>query len=304
MGYVGRFAPSPTGPLHFGSLVAALASYLDAKAHEGQWLVRIEDIDETRCNPAYTTDILRTLAAFGLHWDGEIHTQTARKALYGAALQRLRSRGLVYACACSRKEIADSAISGLEGPVYPGSCRDKCLAETGNAIRVRTTNDAVTFDDLVQGGIEQRIAQDIGDFVLKRRDGLFAYQLAVVVDDAAQDVTHIVRGADLLDSTARQIHLQRLLGYPTPQYLHVPTAVNEQGQKLSKQTLASAVSTANDAVSIGLLSALRFLGQAIDEMESVRAPPLPGADILAYAIRNWDRCRIPRERTISVGPAS
>ncbi len=294
MGYVGRFAPSPTGPLHFGSLVAALASYLDAKAHDGKWLVRIEDIDETRCNATYTSDILRTLQAFGMQWDGEVEIQSARKGLYANALQRLRARGLVYACACSRKEIADSAVAGLDGLVYPGTCRDMSIDDANTAIRVQTTSEKISFTDLVQGEIEQRIEQEIGDFVLKRRDGLFAYQLAVVVDDADQGITHVVRGADLLDSTARQIYLQRLLGYPTPQYLHIPVAVNALGQKLSKQTLAIAVPTMQDAVHTVLLSALRFLGQTIQPLESA----LPIADFLARAARGWDRARIPRSRAI------
>lgn len=300
MGYVGRFAPSPTGPLHFGSLVAALASYLDAKVHDGKWLVRIEDIDETRCNPAFIADILRTLQAFGLQWDGDIEIQSTRKALYDAALQRLHSRGHTYACACSRKEIADSAIAGLEGLVYPGTCRKKGLAEQGKAIRVCTSNEIISFADLVQGEIEQRIEQEIGDFVLKRRDGLFAYQLAVVADDAGQGITHVVRGADLLDSTPRQIILQHLLGYPTPQYLHIPVAVNALGQKLSKQTLASAVSTSSDAAHRMLLSALRYLGQSTADVEK----SLPPSEFLALATQNWNRSSIPRVRTKQVNPAT
>ncbi len=299
MGYVGRFAPSPTGPLHFGSLVAALASYLDAKAHDGKWLVRIEDIDETRCNSTHTPDILRTLQAFGMQWDGEVEIQSARKALYANALQRLRARGLVYACACSRKEIADSAVAGLDGPVYPGTCRDMGINEVGTALRVRTISEKISVTDLVQGEIEQRIEQEIGDFVLKRRDGLFAYQLAVVVDDAEQGITHVVRGADLLDSTARQIHLQRLLGYTTPQYLHIPVAVNALGQKLSKQTLATGVPNTHDALRDVLLSALQFLGQTTQMLES----GLPIADFLVQATRDWDRSRIPRSRAIALDSA-
>lgn len=292
MGYVGRFAPSPTGPLHFGSLIAALASYLDAKAHGGKWLVRIEDIDETRCDPSHTAMILRALQAFGLSWDGEVEVQTARKAIYGAALERLWVRGLCYACACSRREIADSGIAGLEGPVYPRTCRDKRLAENGNAIRVRTDGESITFTDLVQGRIEQNIEKEIGDFVVRRRDGLFAYQLAVVVDDAEQGVTHVVRGADLLDSTARQIYLQRLLDYPTPEYLHVPVAVNGLEQKLSKQTLAPALATSFPELRSLRTAALGFLGQSVDI-----DPALPTGEFLAVAIRNWDRSRIPRTRT-------
>ena len=299
MNYVGRFAPSPTGPLHFGSLVAALASYLDARAHAGKWRVRIEDIDETRCDPLHSAGILRTLQSFGLQWDGGIERQSGRKSLYEAALQTLRSRGLIYACVCSRKEIADSALAGLEGPVYPGSCRHAGIAENGKAIRVRTPDEMLSFIDLVQGRLAQHLEQEIGDFILKRRDGLFAYQFAVVVDDAEQGITHVVRGADLLDSTARQIHLQRLLGYATPQYMHIPVVVNELGQKLSKQTLASAISTDTLGAQRVLLSALRFLGQSTADVE----PASTISDLLLIATRNWDRSRIPRARTMPVEPA-
>ena len=300
MGYIGRFAPSPTGPLHFGSLVAALASYLDAKAHDGKWLVRIEDVDATRCNAAHSADILRSLQAFGLQWDGEIEIQSARKALYESALQKLRSGGLTYACACSRREIADSALAGLEGLVYPETCRDAGIDENGQAIRVRTSNEIILFSDLVQGEIAQCIELEIGDFVLRRRDGLFAYQLAVVTDDAEQGVTHVVRGADLLDSTARQIYLQRLLGYRTPHYLHIPVALNELGQKLSKRTLAPALSTSRKALQSVLLAALRFLGQSTERVEKA----LPIGEFLACAVQNWSRDRIPRGRTKVVSPTS
>jgi len=299
MSYVGRFAPSPTGPLHFGSLVAALASYLDAKAHGGKWLVRIEDIDETRCKAEYATEILRSLQAFGMHWDGDVETQSMRKPLYEGAMQRLTALGLTYACVCSRKEIADSATAGLEGPVYPGTCRNLNIAvdraETSSivATRLRTTPEKISFTDLVQGEIEQRIEQEIGDFVLKRRDGLFTYQLAVVVDDAAEGVTHVVRGADLLDSTARQIYLQKLLGLPTPHYLHIPVAVNAQGQKLSKQTLADGISAEGGDVRGLLLSALRFLGQPVQELLSTPTT----SELLLRSARLWDRSRIPHGRS-------
>ena len=300
MSYIGRFAPSPTGPLHFGSLVAALASYLDAKAHDGKWLVRIEDVDETRCNTAHSADILRSLQAFGLQWDGEIKIQSARKVLYEAALQTLRTSGFTYACTCSRKEIADSALAGLEGLVYPGTCRSAGIDENGQSIRVRTSSEIISFSDLVQGEIAQCIELEIGDFVLRRRDGLFAYQLAVVADDAEQGVTHVVRGADLLDSTARQIYLQRLLGYPTPQYLHIPVALNEFGQKLSKQTLAPALSTSRHAIQSVMLAALRFLGQPTANVEK----SLPIGEFLTSAVQNWSRDSIPHGRTKAVSPAS
>jgi glutamyl-Q tRNA(Asp) synthetase len=285
--YIGRFAPSPSGPLHFGSLVAALASYLDAKAHGGTWLVRIEDVDETRCKPEHADDILRTLAAFGLNWDGDVMVQSRRKPAYEQALARLSEASLTYACTCSRKEIADSAM-GIEGPIYPGTCRALAMPmpNKNNAIRVLTSNEPIHFTDCVQGEISQRIESDIGDFVIKRRDGLFAYQLAVVVDDAAQGVTHVVRGADLLDSTARQIYLQQMMGFTTPQYLHVPIVINDAGQKLSKQTLAPGISAA-DAVTV-IEAALRFLGQ-------VNSPPSASvAGLLVSAVKSWRVDSIPR----------
>jgi glutamyl-Q tRNA(Asp) synthetase len=289
--YIGRFAPSPSGPLHFGSLVAALASYLDAKAHGGTWLVRIEDVDETRCKPEHADDILRTLAAFGLNWGGEVMVQSQRKPAYEQALARLSKAHITYACTCSRKEIADSAM-GIEGPIYPGTCRALNLPSENNAIRVLTSNEPIHFIDGVQGEMSQRIESDIGDFVIKRRDGLFAYQLAVVVDDAAQGVTHVVRGADLLDSTARQIYLQQRLGFTTPQYLHVPIVTNDIGQKLSKQTLAPGISAA-DAVTV-IEAALRFLGQANPGSN------LSVSALLTAAVRNWRVNTIPRVRASSI----
>lgn len=278
--YAGRFAPSPTGPLHFGSLVAALASWLDARASGGRWLVRIEDLDQPRVVPGVADDILRTLEALGLYWDGEVVYQSRRAELYRDALARLGPH--LYACACSRREIADSAL-GLAadgGQIYPGTCRDG-LAEgrAARALRVRTTHNPTEFIDRVQGLQRQVLARDVGDFVLHRADGQFAYQLAVVVDDAAQGVTDVVRGADLLQSTARQIYLQRRLGCPTPRYLHVPAAVNAAGEKLSKQTGAARAGRHDVA------RALRFLGQE------------PVED-LSQAVRRWDPARIPRQRAI------
>ena len=287
--YVGRFAPSPTGPLHFGSLVAAVASYLDARANRGSWLVRIEDVDTTRCKPHFSDEILSTLNAFGLKWDGDVMVQSQRTARYQSALSTLIDNKLTYACACSRKEISDSALSGVEGPVYPGTCREKNLPALNNAIRVRTAPGEIQFTDRVQGECTQWLDRDIGDFVLKRRDGLFAYQLAVVVDDADQGVTHVVRGADLLDSTARQIHLQRLLALPTPSYLHLPVVVNEAGQKLSKQTLAPAIG-AGDAC-VWLRKALIHLGQPLPEPS-----PAPPAGWIEVATKHWNPDAIPKRR--------
>jgi glutamyl-Q tRNA(Asp) synthetase len=284
--YVGRFAPSPTGPLHFGSLVAAVASWLDARAAGGTWLVRMEDVDTTRTVPGAADDILRTLAAAGLEWDGEVVRQSERTALYEAALERLRAAGLVYRCKCSRREIADSGLAGIEGAIYPGTCRSIGLgAATAGADRMRAPGGTIAFRDRVQGDIGHDVARDIGDFVLRRRDGLHAYQLAVVVDDAAQGVTDIVRGADLLWSTPRQVALQRALGFPTPRYLHMPVATNARGEKLSKQTLAPPVGETD--VAAQLAAALRFLSQPVPE---ARAP----REILAAAARAWDPSRVAR----------
>jgi glutamyl-Q tRNA(Asp) synthetase len=291
-GYRGRFAPSPTGPLHFGSLVAALASWLDARAAQGRWLVRIEDVDTPRTVPAAADEILRTLEALGLHWDEDVAWQSRRTPRYEAALDRLREGGRLYRCRCSRKEIADSGLRGIEGTVYPGTCRHLALgAHEPGAERLVAPPAPITFEDRVQGRITQDIARDIGDFVLRRRDGLHAYQLAVVVDDADQGITDVVRGADLLASTPRQIHLQRSLGLPVPRYLHVPVAVNAQGEKLSKQTLAPAVQ-ARDATPL-LHAALAFLGQApVDSVDP--------REILAQAQRAWDPGRIPRRETAPI----
>jgi len=307
---IGRFAPSPTGPLHLGSLVAALASYLDAKSQQGTWLVRMEDVDETRCKPEFVEDILRTLTVFGLHWDGDVMLQSQRKPAYAQALARLSAQAHTYGCVCSRKEIADSAESGIEGPVYPGTCRHRRIGRTeyagqvrniapAEAIRVLTHNEAIIFTDDVQGECSQRVESQIGDFIIRRRDGLFAYQLAVVVDDAAQGVTRVVRGADLIDSTARQIHLQQLLGMVTPRYLHIPVMTTTAGQKLSKQSLAeSVVSLAAggtvEAVNRVLIQALIFLGQSTVSLNE----SMPVASLLKRAASQWQITQIPAARAL------
>jgi glutamyl-Q tRNA(Asp) synthetase len=283
--YRGRFAPSPTGPLHFGSLVAAVASFLDARANGGDWLVRIEDVDTTRTVPGAEAQILRSLEAHGLGWDGEVVRQSERAALYEAALQRLRADARVYRCRCSRKEISDSGLRGPEGAIYPGTCRALCLGnQTPGADRMLTDRQPIAFVDRVQGRIEQDLEREIGDFVLKRRDGLHAYQLAVVVDDAAQGIDHVVRGADLLWSTPRQVLLQRALGLGQPRYLHVPIATNERGEKLSKQTLAPAIR--EDEACGNLRRALVFLGQV----------PCEGgrpSELLVQASAGWAPGNIP-----------
>jgi glutamyl-Q tRNA(Asp) synthetase len=284
----GRFAPSPTGPLHFGSLIAAIASWLDARHARSEWLVRIEDIDETRTVPGAADHILRTLEQFGLKWDGEVVWQSRRKHLYKEALERLRAAGLVYRCRCSRKEIADSGLRGIEGIVYPGTCRTLGLGvEVPGADRFQVAPGLVEAIDRVQGPIAQDVARDVGDFVLKRRDGLYAYQLAVVVADAAQGITDVVRGADLLQSTPRQVLLQHALGLGmrTPRYLHFPVATDAAGEKLSKQTLASAVDASRAAEVIAV--ALRFLGQP-------RATSRIPSEMLAEAARAWDPERVPK----------
>lgn len=276
--YTGRFAPSPTGPLHFGSLVAALASWLDARAAGGRWLVRIEDLDAPRAQPGAADAILRTLERLGLWWDGEVLYQSTRAARYREALDRLQAH--TYWCTCTRREIADSSL-GLASDgaqIYPGTCLTGIpQGKPARALRVRARGPAISFQDRVQGPAVQDLSREVGDFVLLRADRQFAYQLAVVVDDAAQGVTHVVRGADLLGSTARQIHLQRLLGLATPHYLHVPVALDAAGGKLSKQTGAGVVSPDD------LRRALAFLGQ-------------PGTGDLAEAARNWDPALIPARR--------
>lgn len=288
MSYVGRFAPSPTGPLHFGSLVAAVASWLDARAAGGAWHLRIEDVDAPRSVPGAEDLILRTLSALGLHWDGPVVRQRERIARYAEALDILRDRGLVYRCRCSRREIADSGVHGIDGVVYPGTCRHAAVEPSvAGAERFLVPPESVSFEDRVQGLIAQRLDTDIGDFVVHRRDGLFAYQLAVVVDDADLGVTDVVRGADLLDSTPRQVALQRALGFATPRYLHIPVATR-RGEKLSKQTLAPAIDAASGPEA--LLAALRFLGQ------ETPGPGRPDA-ILAEAAARWVPERIPRARS-------
>ncbi|WP_333842374.1 tRNA glutamyl-Q(34) synthetase GluQRS [Pelomicrobium sp.] len=288
--YRGRFAPSPTGELHFGSLVAAVGSYLEAKTQGGQWRVRIEDLDRPRVAPKAAEAILRTLEACGFEWDGEVIYQARRESAYHAALHALRAGGVLYPCACSRREIADSGLSGVEGPVYPGTCRGG-TPRRPRALRVRTCSEPVGFHDAVQGWVRQRLALEVGDFVVYRSDRIFAYQLAVVVDDALQGITHVVRGADLLASTPRQIYLQRLLRLPTLRYAHLPVAVNEAGEKLSKQTRARPVEPTRAAAH--LTAALAFLGQR-PPRELARADV---ASVWQWARAHWRLSQVPRRRT-------
>ena len=291
--YRGRFAPSPTGALHFGSLVAAVGSYLEAKSRGGLWLLRMEDLDPPREQPGAADAILRTLEACGMGWDGGIVHQSKRGEAYRAALARLEAQGLVYACGCSRREVADSGLGPDGALIYPGTCRNGLApGKKARATRVRVDHALIEFEDAVQGNIRQDLAAEVGDFVLLRADGLYAYQLAVVVDDAEQGITDVVRGADLLDSTPRQIYLQRLLGLPTPRYLHLPAAVNAAGEKLSKQTRAAPVD-ARDPVP-ALAHAMDFLGQA--PPAQLRRAPL--AEFWRWALAHWDAKHIPRRRSL------
>jgi len=314
--YRGRFAPSPTGALHFGSLVAAVGSYLESRSRGGAWLVRIEDLDLPRVQSGAADHILRTLEACGMAWDGDIMYQSRRGDAYRAALARLEAQGLAYACGCSRREIADSLLSfapacgahdapharasarGDEGSldvarIYPGTCRHGLArGKTPRATRVRVDDTVIEFEDAVQGTTSQDLAADVGDFVLLRADRLYAYQLAVVVDDAEQGITDLVRGADLLASTPRQIYLQRLLGLPTPRYLHLPAAVNAAGQKLSKQTRAAPVDERNPLPV--LAQVMDFLGQAPPAQLSRSTL----AEFWAWALAHWDAKRIPRQRSL------
>ena len=279
--------------MHFGSLVAALGSYLEAKARGGRWLVRMEDVDQPRCKPEHAATILRTLEAFGFEWDGPVMVQSQRTDRYREVLEQLKTMGAVYPCGCTRSEL-EGTPAGVDGaPIYPGTCRNGLPAgKNARAWRLRVAGN-IDFDDAVQGRQHQNLAHDVGDCVLLRADGYFAYQLAVVVDDADQGVDHIVRGADLIHSTARQIYLQRLLGYSTPAYAHLPVAVDATGAKLSKQTLAQPVDTRDPASA--LFAAARFLGQ-----NPPAACRLASADFWAWAHEHWQLNKVPRVAAIPI----
>lgn len=295
--YRGRFAPSPTGPLHFGSLIAALGSFLCARHAGGEWLLRIEDIDPPREVAGATDDIRRTLERHALEWDGAVLYQSARSEAYEAALEQLRINGWLYDCSCTRSEIAARARRGPFGLIYPGTCRSGPLSSREHrSLRVRTHERPIRFTDLLQGPQAQCLQETSGDFVVRRADGLYAYQLAVVIDDAEQGITDIVRGADLLDSTPRQIHLQQLLDQPTPRYLHLPIAVNALGEKLSKQTHAPPLDDGH--ASGNLWRALTFLGQA-PPAELQRSRP---HELLAWAQQEWRLETIPQCGSIRLEP--
>ena len=288
--YRGRFAPSPTGPVHLGTLIAAVGSYLQARKNNGEWLLRMEDVDITRKVKGADIEIISTLEAFGFRWHGEILYQSKQTRHYQQALDTLISQSLVFPCICSRKQLAES-----NDGIYPGSCRLRSLPDSeDHALRLLSKDIDIEFTDAVMGTQRQNIKQQCGDFIIKRRDGLFAYQLAVVVDDALQEITEVVRGVDLLDSTARQIYLQRLLHYPTPAYCHLPLAIDATGKKISKSEGGAKVDIANKEKL--LIKTLQYLGQN---------PPaqLTGSscdDIWQWAISNWSITSVPKEHSISI----
>lgn len=289
--YIGRFAPSPTGPLHFGSLLAAIASYLQARTANGQWLLRIEDIDPPREQAGADKLILDTLESYGFEWDGPVTYQSHFHEHHEASIAKLIAAGVAYRCCCSRRDLARVARGPL-GAIYPGTCRNGC--ESSNAaIRVRTHNDPVTFTDRLQGPQSMRLESESGDFVIRRRDGLVAYHLAVVQDDAEQGITEVVRGIDLLNTTPRHIHLQSLLDIPTPSYVHIPVAENAEGQKLSKLTGAAAISATRAGTT--LVAALAALGQSTYKelcKESLQ-------EIWAWALAHWQLSALERQENIA-----
>jgi len=282
----GRFAPSPTGPLHLGSLLTAVASFVDARSHNGRWLVRIEDLDTPRCVAGAADVILKTLDTHGLHWDGSVVYQHNRVPQYLAAIERLRAAGWTFACTCSR--------SHLNERIYPGHCRKRQgRTEQPHAIRLRIPAETRRLHDAVQGAYAQRLDHDVGDFVILRRDGIVAYQLAVVVDDIDQRITQVVRGADLLDNTPRQLLLFERLGAPAPQYAHVPLLVDRTGAKLSKQTFARAIDARLPGANLTLILAL--LGHEVPPQLSGASP----TELIAWVIQHWDLARVPREPMLS-----
>lgn len=291
--YRGRFAPSPTGPLHFGSLVAAVGSYLQAKSQKGEWCVRIEDVDSPRSIDGASRQIIETLEAYGFEWDGPVIYQQSRLAAYQDALHLLTQKKLTYPCSCSRKEITESSSRGMQDGIYPGTCLTRSPKKNKSpAIRIKTDYSVISFNDTVQGLFGQTLRSEVGDFIIFRSDDIFAYHLAVVVDDHEQAISEVVRGSDLLDSTPRQIYLQRLLGFSTPGYVHLPVVVDHHGNKLSKQTFAAPLNPQRPLPT--LYYVLMFLGQQ---------PPtdLLEGDIGAlwqWATHHWRIDKVPQVRRL------
>ena len=293
--YRGRFAPSPTGPLHFGSLIAALASFLEARTQKGTWLVRIDDVDETRIQIDAADNILFTLENYGFEWDESVLYQTKYKQAYAYALEQLSDQNLIYRCTCSRKQLREQAKQGDYGFIYPSTCQHQHhSSHLEHALRIKTHNDIIEFNDTVMGHYSQQLKKEIGDFVIRRRDHFFAYQLAVVVDDEFQNISHVVRGYDLLDSTPRQIYLQQCLNYRPLNYTHLPIAVNDQGDKLSKQTGAQSLPQKTDLSC--MIDGMNFLGQNMPV-------ELKKASIYTFwqwAFESWDTDKIPRQAHIQL----
>lgn len=304
--YVGRFAPSPSGPLHFGSLVAALGSYLQARSHNGKWLVRMEDLDPPREMPGADTLILNSLEAHGMHWDGDVMYQSERHEAYESALEQLQQTGSIFYCSCSNKQLkelrqrvdpttepnSDNGSGILSSGVYPGICREQKSFKKNCAIRLQVNKNNFSFNDLVYGKYSQNLAKDVGDFILKRRDGLYAYQLAVVVDDIEQGITAVVRGVDLLDSTPRQLYLYDRLNAKPPSYLHLPLALLPDRKKLSKQTGAPALLDENAADN--LMAALQFLG--LNTPDNLAHEPVE--NILKWGVLHWSVSNIPTQDSV------
>jgi glutamyl-Q tRNA(Asp) synthetase len=288
--YRGRFAPSPTGPVHLGTLIAAVGSYLQAKKNNGEWIIRMEDVDTTRKVEGSDLEILHTLEAFGFEWQEDVLYQSNRTQHYQHALEQLLEQSVVFPCICSRKQLDETGSD-----IYPGTCRTRKLPEKNDhALRLLASDTTIEFDDIVMGKQSQNIANQCGDFVIKRRDGLFAYQLAVVVDDYLQNITEVVRGSDLLDSTPRQIYLQQLLNYPTPGYCHLPLAVDKNGNKISKSEGAARVDRNNREKQ--LFNVLVFLGQ---RPPAVLAESGIG-DIWSWAIKNWSIDLVSHDKTLGI----
>lgn len=287
MSYRGRFAPTPSGPLHAGSLLTALASYLDAKSHGGVWLLRIDDLDAPRCVPGAADEILRQLDAYGLHWDESVRYQSQHVHDYEAALSALQSRARLYRCTCTRVDLKRDSRPGPDDAVYAGRCRGANDDSPTHSLRLQMDAGTLELDDPCQGRLHRDRVRDIGDFVVRRNDGAIAYQLACVVDEAAQRITDVWRGADLIGSSFRQRHLQGLLGLPTPRYCHLPVLLDTDGRKLSKQNHAPPLTSS--AVSEQLIHSLHRLGQALPE-DLVDASP---ATLVAAAIKHWNPRAIP-----------
>lgn len=280
-GYIGRFAPSPTGELHLGSLVAAVASYLDARANHGKWLVRMEDIDPPRAQPGADRLILLALEAHALQWDDSVLFQSTRSDAYREAIDFLIDSDLAYCCSCSRQELKRHSV-------YPGFCSEKSIGTEEASIRIRVKPETISFRDEIQGVQSEQMADQVGDFVVQRKDGLFAYQLAVAIDDAHQNITKVVRGYDLLSSTSRQLYIQHTLKMSSPDYCHVPILVNSEGQKLSKQNQAQALDLAHCS------SNLYRVLCALNQNPPAGLDKLLPEEVLNWAISHWEICKIPK----------